>query len=262
MRAPVILLARLCREMPSGQQAGIQILCFWRRIECLGNSGEKERGAQNIQAETSIHHGFLPQNVRLSTNVAVFSLTTRFLDNFNKFPRTAHRIAAYPQIFPQKTELLGLGGVRTSMRLLIKTRVSGNYQKVFAGFDESLLLKLTPPGMKLRLVKADPPDQVGGGIHLHVTVLGIIRQEWKNDFHSHEIKENECHFVDVGRLMPFPFKYWRHDHRVQRDGDNARIVDDITYRCRLKLLEWLVFPIVWLQFRYRRPIYRRHFGKV
>lgn len=148
------------------------------------------------------------------------------------------------------------------MRFLIPTLVKGNYKTVFSGFDHGLLLKLTPPGMRLELVSADAPDKPGGRIHIKVKVLGLIRQEWVNEFSRYELRDDECHFVDEGRTMPFPFKRWRHDHRVLKEGDNAKIVDDVTYSSGLLILDWLLFPVVWFQFRYRRPIYRKHFGTV
>ncbi|MEY3443202.1 MAG: hypothetical protein RLZZ519_1483 [Bacteroidota bacterium] len=146
------------------------------------------------------------------------------------------------------------------MQLKIKTPVAGNYRNVFAGFDDSLLMKLTPPGMKMNLLHSDPPEMPGGRIRLKVTIMGIIHQDWENEFSGYELKEDECHFVDTGIKLPFPMTYWRHDHRVLRDGDNTLILDDIEYKCGFFLLEWLLYPILWAQFRYRRPIYRRHFG--
>ncbi|MFM2375938.1 MAG: hypothetical protein RLZZ165_1035 [Bacteroidota bacterium] len=147
------------------------------------------------------------------------------------------------------------------MRFQTVTRVKGNFQKVFAEFDHSLLLKLTPPGFRVQLLRADPPAMEGGRIVLQVTILGILRQHWENAFSAHETGDEECHFVDEGVTLPFPLKRWRHDHRVLRDGENARIVDDVTYSSGLRLLDWLLYPIMWMQFAYRMPIYRKHFGK-
>ncbi len=148
------------------------------------------------------------------------------------------------------------------MRMLLKTPVRGNYKKVFAGFDQSLLLKLTPPGMKMKLTHSDPSDLPGGKIKIQVTIFGLIKQEWENAFSDYELGAQECHFVDTGRIMPFPIRFWRHNHRVQKDGENALILDDIEYKCSFFLLDWLLYPILWLQFKYRKPIYQRHFGKV
>ncbi|MFN8393472.1 MAG: hypothetical protein U0176_02220 [Bacteroidia bacterium] len=147
------------------------------------------------------------------------------------------------------------------MRFLIKTAVKGEPRKVFAGFDHNLLLKLSPPGMRIDLIHADPAEKPDGYIHLKVTMLGIIRQEWKNRFSNYEINDDRCHFVDQGDMMPFPIKLWRHDHRVERLEGTTHIIDDVQYGTNFFLLDWLLFPVLWFQFRYRRPIYRRHFGQ-
>jgi ligand-binding SRPBCC domain-containing protein len=147
------------------------------------------------------------------------------------------------------------------MRFQILTSVQGSHREVFAGFDHQLLLKLTPPGAKIELLHADMPDAPQGYIQLRVTLLGIIRQNWINDFSHFELSDRECHFVDQGRQMPFPIRFWRHDHRVLADGaDRSIINDDVTFKTGFFLLDWLLFPLLWLQFRYRRPIYKRHFG--
>lgn len=148
------------------------------------------------------------------------------------------------------------------MRFQILTPVKGSHRKVFAGFDHGLLLQLTPPGAKMQLISADDPAKEGGRIYLRVTLLGIIRQEWINAFSQYELTEAECHFVDQGVKMPFPIRLWRHDHRVLSDGpDRAIINDDVTYKTGFFLMDWFLYPILWLQFRYRRPIYQRVFGK-
>ena len=148
------------------------------------------------------------------------------------------------------------------MRFQILTPVKGNLRKVFAGFDHNLLLQLTPPGVKMELLRFDAPDKPGGRIQLRITLLGMIRQEWTNEFPEYALSDAECHFVDVGVVMPFPIKMWRHDHRVLSDGPNRAIInDDVSFKTGFFLMDFLLYPILWLQFRYRRPIYRRIFGK-
>jgi ligand-binding SRPBCC domain-containing protein len=148
------------------------------------------------------------------------------------------------------------------MRLQIKTSVQGNHVEVFKRFDHSLLLQLTPPGMRMELLHFEEPHLPGSCIRIRVTILGLIRQNWENVFSDYDIGPAECHFVDTGRKMPFPMRRWRHDHRVIADGaDRAIINDDVTFETGFLLTDWLLRPIMWLQFRYRRPIYRRLFGR-
>jgi ligand-binding SRPBCC domain-containing protein len=149
------------------------------------------------------------------------------------------------------------------MRFQILTKVQGNHRSVFLRFNHSLLLQLTPPGMRMELLEFQDPQEPNGKIEMRVTILGLIKQEWENAFSDYELGEAECHFVDQGVKMPFPIRLWRHDHRVLADGpDQAIINDDVTFGSGFFLMDWMLFPILWLQFRYRRPIYRRVFGRV
>ncbi len=147
------------------------------------------------------------------------------------------------------------------MRFQILTRVKGDHREVFRQFDQNLLLQLNPPGVRLQILDFQEPDVPGGRIKLRVTILGSIRQDWENEFSQYELSDRECHFVDEGVLMPFPIRKWRHDHRILADGPGRAIInDDITFKTGFFLMDWMMFPILWLQFRYRRPIYRRKFG--
>ncbi len=148
------------------------------------------------------------------------------------------------------------------MRFQILTRVQGSHRDVFLKFDHSLLTQLTPPGIRMELLHAQEPSEPGAYIQLRVTILGIIRQNWENAFSHYALGELECHFVDEGRVMPFPIRYWRHDHRVLADGAHHAIInDDVTFKTGFFLLDWIMYPILWMQFRFRQPIYRRVFGK-
>jgi ligand-binding SRPBCC domain-containing protein len=194
--------------------------------------------------------------------VAVFWDITLSRNNFNKFQYIAHRTPAFPHVFPHPRQLLSRFIGYHTMRFQILTRVQGNHRDVFLKFDHSLLLQLSPPGVHIKLLHIQEPSEPNAYIRLQVTILGIIRQNWENVFSHYELREDECHFVDEGRKMPFPIRYWRHDHRVLADGpDHAIINDDITFKTGFLPLDWLMYPILWLQFRYRQPIYRRVFGK-
>jgi ligand-binding SRPBCC domain-containing protein len=61
--------------------------------------------------------------------------------------------------------------------------------------------------------------------------------------------------------LPFFLKYWRHHHRIVQDGQSTRIIDDIHFRSPLLLFDFLLWPVLWLQFLYRKPIYRNVFRK-
>jgi len=145
------------------------------------------------------------------------------------------------------------------MHFQIKTKVPQNYQKVFEGFDQSLFLKLKPPGMGIKLHRFDG-CQKGDEIHLELSSLGI-RQEWVSLVTQFERGAQSILFVDEGQKIPRPLKSWRHQHFILNQGNHSTIVDDVTYHTKFLLLDILFFPLVYLTFFYRKPIYRSYFSK-
>lgn len=147
------------------------------------------------------------------------------------------------------------------MKILLRTMVEGSVSEVFACFDQDLLLALTPPGMRVEILKNAQPPLPGTGISLNVTMLGILKQHWENDFTAYEVAQDASFFVDEGRVMPWPIKQWRHKHLVRKHAHQAQIVDDVEFGCGNFLLDALIYPFVWLQFAYRQPVYRRFFKR-
>ena len=74
--------------------------------------------------------------------------------------------------------------------------------------------------------------------------------------------ESECYFVDEGTQLPFFLKKWRHRHRILKtDADASIIVDEIDYTTPFWLLDYLIYPMMYLQFYMRKPVYKRYFKK-
>ena len=67
-------------------------------------------------------------------------------------------------------------------------------------------------------------------------------------------------FVDEGQTLPPPLRYWRHRHLIQPGPQGGSIiVDDLEYRTATPALDALLYPAIWAQFAWRKPIYRRWF---
>jgi len=147
------------------------------------------------------------------------------------------------------------------MKIHLKTAVKNDFETVFNGFNNDLLLKLTPPGMKVTFIQVDPEIKPGAVVHLEARVLWVIKQEFYNVIVEREENEEEKWFVDVGKKLPGLFRSWNHKHLVRKTGENScEIVDDIDYRTPFKLLDYLMYPFMWAQFAYRRPVYRKVFN--
>ena len=145
-------------------------------------------------------------------------------------------------------------------KLYFETQVSGNYQSIFERFDVKLFKALKPPGVNLEVVRFDGSKK-GNEVHLKIGQLGITL-DWVSIITEDYAGERECYFIDEGRKLPPPLKYWRHQHIVRRvDNSTSLIIDDISFACHGGILvESAMWPVLYAQFAARGPIYRGFFS--
>ena len=144
------------------------------------------------------------------------------------------------------------------MHIKITTPVRQSYQSVAAGFNEKLFTQLNPPFPPVKLLRFDGSQQ-GDTVALELNFI-LFKQVWKSLIVEDGERDDEWYFIDEGVRLPFFLRYWRHHHRVVKNGLGANIIDDITFRTPFFLLDYLFYPIMWLQFLYRKPIYKKVFG--
>ncbi len=126
------------------------------------------------------------------------------------------------------------------------------------GFDLKLFKALKPPLMSLDVERFDGCDP-GDEVHLKVG-LGPFKSTWVSLITENQESLEETYFVDVGKELPFPLKNWRHIHRVKNIGENvSEIQDDIEYSTGSSVIDVLMYPILYLQFAFRKPVYRKFF---
>lgn len=145
------------------------------------------------------------------------------------------------------------------MKLILKTNVKQSPQQVWAGFNQSLFEKLAPPFPRVRLLRFDG-STTGCIVAVELNFI-LFRQTWQSDITEHGETEQEIWFVDQGSQLPFFLKFWRHRHRLLQTETGTQIVDDIEYRTGSVAMDYLMFPLMWAQFKYRWPIYRRVFNE-
>ncbi|MEZ4771763.1 MAG: hypothetical protein R3D00_01190 [Bacteroidia bacterium] len=146
------------------------------------------------------------------------------------------------------------------MRILLKTPVSGHFRDVFGRFDRKLFEALKPPGIHLEIVQFDG-SQTGNTVHLKLTILGLLKQEWISKITEDSIGSDSAWFVDEGEKLPGFLRYWRHRHLVTQHGvNNSIITDDITFRTPFFLLDYIMYPVLYLQFAMRGPLYKKFFN--
>ena len=148
------------------------------------------------------------------------------------------------------------------MKILLSTTVKGNPKSIMKRFGESLFKALAPPGIRLELIQFDGSKK-GDKVHLKMFPLGIsfLKQEWISVITEHGAKEDSAWFIDEGQQLPWFIRSWRHQHIVQKlNQTESIIIDYITYKSSFFLIAWLLYPVMLLQFYYRKPIYRRYFN--
>ncbi len=143
------------------------------------------------------------------------------------------------------------------MRIILKTAVEQSHDQVFDQFDQSLFKALAPPFPPIKIERFDG-KAIGDVV---IVKLGLINQRWVSKITSVIQSEKESSFTDQGQELPFFLSKWVHHHRILAHEKGALIVDDITYQSPYKVLDYLLYPIMWAQFAYRKPIYRKWFGR-
>ena len=143
------------------------------------------------------------------------------------------------------------------MKLVLRTKVNGNYKDVMSKFDKELFLALAPPFPPVELKKFTG-SQTGDEVHIHFKKP--INRDWISDITAHGVNEEEAYFIDEGRVLPPPLKRWKHKHIVRKISETeSQIVDDMEFDCGNILVNLLVYPGLFLGFFPRRFIYRKYF---
>ena len=145
------------------------------------------------------------------------------------------------------------------MKITISSPVAQNYLAVKAGFTEKLFLQLNPPFPPVRLLRFDGSAK-GDIVSLELNFL-LFKQTWISEITEDKTDEKEFYFIDKGVKLPFFLKAWTHKHRILKDGEGSIIRDEIEFEGPFGLMTLLLYPVLYLQFMYRKPIYRKFFKR-
>jgi ligand-binding SRPBCC domain-containing protein len=143
------------------------------------------------------------------------------------------------------------------MKINIETQVQQDYLKVKEGFNETLFTKLSPPFPPVKLLRFDGSKK-GDFVSLELNFL-FFKQKWTSEITEDKTTEQEFYFIDEGVELPFFLKEWQHKHRIINSGEGCIIRDEITYKSGFSLLTLLLYPALYIQFLYRKPIYKKLF---
>jgi ligand-binding SRPBCC domain-containing protein len=145
------------------------------------------------------------------------------------------------------------------MKLTIQTSVQQSYQQVWAGFTKDLFTKLSPPFPPVKVIRFDGCLK-GDVVELELNFL-VFKQSWKSLITDQQTTDVDIFFLDEGIKLPFFLSSWRHYHRIIKDSNNTIIADEIEFRTPTILTDYLLYPLLWAQFAYRKPIYRSVFNR-
>ena len=145
------------------------------------------------------------------------------------------------------------------MKIKLSTPVTAPLTSVWRGFDESLFKKLSPPFPPVKLIRFDG-SMPGDVVSLELSFV-FFKQRWTSNIVEQRETKEEIYFIDKGVKLPFFLSFWRHKHRLIRNPQGGTIIaDEIEYRTPFLLFDYLMYPVMWTQFAYRGPIYKRFFS--
>ena len=142
------------------------------------------------------------------------------------------------------------------MKLTISTPVRANYLHIKENFTEKLFMKLSPPFPPVRLLRFDGCKK-GDVVSLELNFI-FFKQAWTSVITMDNTDNTTFEFIDEGKELPFFLRTWKHHHKINKISETeSEIVDDIEFTTPARILDYLLFPSLWLQFSYRKPIYKK-----
>lgn len=143
------------------------------------------------------------------------------------------------------------------MKILIKTQVNQSILKVWEGFDLNLFEALSPPFPPVEVKQFDGCRE-GDLVNLELNFL-FFKQNWISEIIEQRSSETTIYFIDKGIKLPFFLKYWHHQHLLVKEGTGTIIIDNIEFNTPSTITDFLFYPLLYLQFLYRKPIYKKYF---
>jgi ligand-binding SRPBCC domain-containing protein len=146
------------------------------------------------------------------------------------------------------------------LHLKLEFKVKQSPDLVFAQFNEKLFLALAPPFPPSQLTRFDG-CKTGDAVALHIGIKPF-QSAWVSYISNHGQSDTEIWFQDEGKVLPFFLKTWSHRHIISQTKLGSTITEDIHFTTPTLLPAWILFPLLYLTFAYRGPVYRRWFGKI
>lgn len=144
------------------------------------------------------------------------------------------------------------------MKLYFKTPIALPFEKVRDGFSRDLFTYLSPSFIPSELERFDG-CKTNDEVHIRLGP-SPLSQKWISLITFEETNAAGWSFIDEGKVLPWPLRYWKHHHRVDKISANeCCIVDDIEYRCIHPVFDVLMKPMLWSVFAIRPKRYKTYF---
>jgi len=146
------------------------------------------------------------------------------------------------------------------VKLKLETKVPGHYKEIMELFDLKLFEALKPKGANMEIVEFTGSKK---GDTVHIRFVSPIKAVWISKITEHGADAQKAYFVDEGATLPWPLKKWKHIHIVEKiDDTNSLIVDDISFTSNNRILDFFIYPALYLGFYPRKAVYRKYFSNL
>lgn len=142
----------------------------------------------------------------------------------------------------------------------VSTTVQASVENIRQKFTADLFVHLNPPFPPVKLLRFGG-NEPGAEVELEMNFL-LFKQRWVSHISTAEQSENKWFFIDEGVQLPFFLQSWRHVHLVEQAAGYSTITDRITLSGPLWLPDFLLVFLFKGLMMYRKPVYRRIFGKI
>lgn len=142
----------------------------------------------------------------------------------------------------------------------VSTAVQSSVENIRQKFTADLFKELNPPFPPVKLLRFGG-NEIGAEVELEMNFL-LFKQRWVSQISAAEQSENKWFFIDEGVQLPFFLQSWRHVHLVERAAGYSTITDRITLSGPAWLPDFLLVFLFKGLMMYRKPVYRRIFGKI
>lgn len=148
------------------------------------------------------------------------------------------------------------------MHIRIESRIHNiSADEVFAHFNEELFLALAPKFPPSKLLRFDG-CKTGDIVEIEMQLPIIGKQYWTSKITQHSSDKFVRHFFrDQGIKLPFFLSSWQHDHIIEQHENDVIIVDDIHYKAKFPIPDFLIYPQLYKTFSIRTKIYKSFFNR-